>query len=497
LIVQSSQFSGQLRDPRKTSSEKIGNVTSTTSWIDLASALKASQTISQEISLDALLSKLMQIIAENAGADRAGLILNNSGSWEIVGWSDRDICDLSVNLFDQSNTLPHSIINTVKRTKKTLLINHVSENNTFSADPYLSENQPLSLVCTPIQNQGKLIGLLYLENNLTTDAFTPNRIEVLNLLTAQAAISIENARLYGQLEDYSRNLEAKVEQRTQELQANNLQLQQTLKQLQRTQAQLIQTEKMSSLGQMVAGMAHEINNPITFISGNIDHAREYVRDVFELVEIYQHNSPEEVIQEKLEEIEWEYLRDDLHKLFDSMQHGSDRIRKIILGLRNFSRLQEAELKQVDIHEGLENTLLIVQHRLKSHQPEIAIVKNYAQVPRIQCYANQLNQVFLNILSNAIDALTNSSAGQSPEIRLTTKLINRQTVRISIADNGPGISEEIRQKVFDPFFTTKPVGKGTGLGLSMSYQIITEQHQGNLQCISQPGEGTEFIIEIPV
>jgi predicted ATPase len=161
LIVQSSQFSGQLRDPRKTSSEKIGNVTSTTSWIDLASALKASQTISQEISLDALLSKLMQIIAENAGADRAGLILNNSGSWEIVGWSDRDICDLSVNLFDQSNTLPHSIINTVKRTKKTLLINHVSENNTFSADPYLSENQPLSLVCTPIQNQGKLIGLLY------------------------------------------------------------------------------------------------------------------------------------------------------------------------------------------------------------------------------------------------------------------------------------------------------------------------------------------------
>jgi two-component system NtrC family sensor kinase len=272
-------------------------------------------------------------------------------------------------------------------------------------------------------------------------------------------------------------------------------------QLKQAHLQLVQKEKMAFLGNLVAGMAHEINNPITFIAGNIGHAREYVQDLLDLIDVYAENLPDAnaAIEEKIEEIDLEYLREDLDKLFDSMHHGSDRIRKIILGLRNFSRLDEAELKEVDIHEGLENTLMILEHRFQAEdgRDEIAIVKQYGELPLIQCYANQLNQVFLNILSNAIDALTNSSAGQSPEIRLTTKLINRQTVRISIADNGPGISEEIRQKVFDPFFTTKPVGKGTGLGLSMSYQIITEQHQGKLQCISQPGQGTEFMIEIPV
>ena len=201
----------------------------------------------------------------------------------------------------------------------------------------------------------------------------------------------------------------------------------------------------------------------------------------------------------LEESELDFVKSDMEKILSSMETGSDRIRNIILGLRNFSRLDEAEMKRVDIHQGLDNTLMMVQHRLSAteNRAEIKTIENYGKLPKINCYASQLNQVFLNIIANAIDALTNSSAGKSPEIRLTTELMNRQTVRISIADNGPGMGENIRQKVFDPFFTTKPVGQGTGLGLSTSYQIITEQHGGHLHCISQPGVGTEFIIEIPV
>jgi predicted ATPase/signal transduction histidine kinase len=486
---------------RETSTHNLGTMTTVTSLFDLSSAIEAAQTISGEMSLDTLLSKLMEIVLENAGADKGALILHdshNSETWEIAIECDRSTCQLSNTPLDRTDNLPTSIINTVKRTQETVLINQLKKDPTFTADPYLISQPPKSLFCTPIQNQGQPIGILYLENKLTAKAFTPNRIEMLKLLAAQAAISIENARLYGRLEDYSHNLENQVQQRTKELQENNERLQNTLKQLQRTQAQLIQTEKMSSLGQMVAGMAHEINNPITFIAGNITHAREYVQDLLDLIDVYADNLPDAnaAIEEKIKEIELDYVRQDLQQIFSSMQTGSDRIRKIILGLRNFSRLDEAELKDVDIHEGLENTLLIVQHRLKSHQPEIAIVKNYGQIPRIQCYANQLNQVFLNILSNAIDALTTAAAEKPLEIRITTEMKDAKTVKISIGDNGQGMSENIRQKIFDPFFTTKPVGKGTGLGLSMSYQIITEQHRGQLNCISQPGQGTEFIIEIP-
>ncbi|NER36088.1 MAG: AAA family ATPase [Oscillatoria sp. SIO1A7] len=496
-ILQQSQYRPSPSNPGITT-QTLGTVTSNTSVLDLASAIKASQAISSEISLDALLSKLMGVVLENAGADKGALILNNEGNWVIAAICTNDSCQLSS---DQTKSLPTSIINTVKRTLKTVLINQLEKETTFAGDPYLSQEQPLSLCCTPILHIGKLIGILYLENRAIADAFTPDRIEVLNLLTAQAAISIENARLYSRLSDYSHNLEAQVEQRTEELQEKNLDLQETLVQLQRTQAQLIQTEKMSSLGQMVAGIAHEINNPISFISGNVGHAREYFQDVLELLRLYEEEWPNasEAIEEKMEEINLEFLRSDLAKLFDSMKNGSDRIRNIVLGLRNFSRLDEADRKQADIHEGLENTLTIVQHRLKAlgDRPEIAIVKNYGKLPLVNCYASQLNQVFLHILSNAIDVLSASYAGKSPEIRIATEMGDAQTIRIRIADNGPGMSARVCQKAFDPFFTTKPVGQGTGLGLSISYQIVTEQHGGQLHCISEPGVGTEFTLEIPV
>ncbi|NEO53407.1 MAG: AAA family ATPase [Okeania sp. SIO3B5] len=481
----------------------ISSITSKTSKnLDFYTIIKASQTISEEIELNTLLDKLMHILMENAGANKGTLVLNNSGNWEIPIQCLSGNYDSCITHFDDpTKSLPHTVINTVKQTQQTILINQFETETTFAGDPYLLENQPKSLLCTPIIKQGKFLALLLLENSLATGAFTPDRIKVLHLLMTQAAISIENARLYKNLEEYNSNLEVQVKNRTQALQEKNLDLQQTLLKLQHTQTQLIQTEKMSALGQMVGGIAHEINNPITFISSNITHARQYFHDLLELLDIYKQNSSSSnsVIEEKLEELEPEFLCEDLGKLFDSMQTGSDRISKIILGLRNFSRLDESDMKEVDIHEGLENTLMILQHRLKANHshPEIAIIKNYGKLPLVNCWASQLNQVFLQIISNAIDALTTSETGNYLEILITTEVRDAQIAIIRIADNGIGMSDIACQRVFEPFFTTKPIGQGTGLGLFISYQIVTDQHGGQLKCISQPGQGTEFIIEIPI
>ena len=279
----------------------------------------------------------------------------------------------------------------------------------------------------------------------------------------------------------------------------------TVQRLQLTQAQLIQTEKMSSLGQMVAGIAHEINNPVNFIHGNISHASKYVQNLVDVISIYQqeYNDSNSVVTEKASEIDLDFVLEDLPKLLNSIEVGTSRIRDIVLGLRNFSRLDEAEMKSVDIHEGIENTLMILQHRFKvndSH-PEIKIIKEYGQLPKITCYPSQLNQVFMNILSNGIDALEESQQKcqiiGNPTIRISTELIDSNTVRILIADNASGIEEKVLRKIFDPFFTTKPVGSGTGLGLSISYQIVVEKHKGQLVCNSKVGKGTEFLIDIPV
>ncbi|MBD2580192.1 PAS domain S-box protein [Oscillatoria sp. FACHB-1406] len=290
-------------------------------------------------------------------------------------------------------------------------------------------------------------------------------------------------------------------------QASNLE--QTLKQLRRTQMQLIQTEKMSSLGQLVAGVAHEINNPVNFIYGNLSHADNYVKDLLNLVDLYQREFPNSshIIQNKIERIDLEFLMYDLPNVLSSMKVGAERIRTIVTSLRNFSRMDEAEKKVVDIHEGIESTLLLLQNRLKTmgSYSDIRVYREYGYLPRVECYASHLNQAFMNIVTNAIDAieernerLSLEERQKSPgEIRIRTSQSQDAIVEIRIADNGLGIPESIQSRLFDPFFTTKRVGKGTGLGLAISYQIITEQHRGQLEFVSTPGEGTEFIIAIPI
>jgi len=279
-------------------------------------------------------------------------------------------------------------------------------------------------------------------------------------------------------------------------------LQKTLDELQQTQIKLFQSEKMSSLGQLVAGVAHEINNATSFIFGNISYAQEYTQNIIKLLQLYQKNYPNPVaeIQSFVEEIEMNFLLEDLPKLIKSMQVGADRICQIVLSLRNFSRLDEADIKAVDIHEGLDSTLMILGHLLKGkpNRPEIKIIKKYGDLPLVECFPGQLNQVFMNIIANAIDALEEAiTIILNPSINITTELTENNLVVISIVDNGMGIKQEAKQKLFDPFFTTKPIGKGTGMGLSISYKIITEKHNGSLECLSQLGKGAAFIITIPL
>ena len=293
-----------------------------------------------------------------------------------------------------------------------------------------------------------------------------------------------------------RNATRIMEERTQELH-------QALESLKQAQTHLVQGEKMSAVGQLVAGLAHEINNPVNFIHGNLSHVKEYTQDLLDFVQLYQKHYPNPVaeIQTRGEEIDLEFLQADFVKMLDSMKIGTDRIRELVISLRNFSRLDEGYSKPVDIHVGIDSTLLILQHRLKARPdfPAIQVIKNYGQLPQVECHPSQLNQVFMNILSNAIDALESSGVShhQQPTITIRTFIDSGDAIAISIADNGVGIPESILSQLFDPFFTTKPVGKGTGLGLSISHQIVTEKHGGKIECHSISGQGTEFVVEIPV
>lgn len=470
--------------------------------LDLATVMKASLAISSEIVLDKLLGSLMRISLENAGAQLGFLILVRDGKLLILAKASvfaEDVTMLPFTPLEECQDLPVTVINYVERTRSDLVLSNAATEGLFTADPYIAQHQLQSILCTPIVNRGKLIGILYLENNLTIGAFTPHRLEVLRLLSSQVAISLENALLYN-------SVEQKVQERTQELNEKNESLEQTLRELKLTQAQLIQTEKMSSLGQMVAGVAHEINNPVSFIYGNLTPAGEYVQDLLKLIELYQQHYPDpsDEIMDEIETIELEFLIEDLQKLLDSMKVGAERIRDIVLSLRNFSRLDEAEMKSVDIHQGIDSTVMLLQPRLRKEGGRLGIevIRNYGNLPLITCYASQLNQVFMNILTNAIDALllvrdSPENYQKKPAITIATEVTDRSSAIVRIGDTGPGMTTEVLHKIFDPFFTTKPVGSGTGLGLSICHSIVVSSHGGKLTCVSAPGEGSEFIIEIPI
>jgi two-component system, NtrC family, sensor kinase len=381
---------------------------------------------------------------------------------------------------------------------------------------FAQQLQPALIICDwvmPLVDGVEVCRQIKADSQLATTFFI--------LLTSREAIADRVAGLDAGADEFlskpidPRELQARVRaglrqyQLTQELSKTNQELSQAMQELQQTQAQLIQSEKMSSLGQMVAGMAHEINNPLTFIDGNLGHASNYIENLLDLIDIYQKYYPDShpEIQHKTQAIDLNFISQDLPKLLFSMKNGTKRIAQIVQDLRNFSRLDEAELKQVDLHQGIDNTLRILRHRLTP----IQLFKEYGKLNPIECYPRQLNQVFLNIITNAIDFLEESFvtshlslventevvANDKPTIWICTAVIEPDRVQVKIADNGPGMTEEVQQKLFDPFFTTKPIGKGTGMGLSISYQIVVEKHNGQLQCISTPGKGAEFIIEIPV
>jgi predicted ATPase/signal transduction histidine kinase len=489
--------------------------------LDVATVVKASQAISSEIVLDNLLDTFIEITIENAGAQRGVFLFKEEQNWIIRAEKTVDQMGTAVNAtYTPMNqrSLPVSMIHYVANTQERLILDDACDAPNFFADQYITVKKPRSVLCFPILKQDKLVSILYLENRLTAGAFTSDRCELLNVILTQLAISVENAQLYTSLQAYSRRLENS----SMELQVKNEALRQSelrerdraqaltesLEQLQHTQAQLIHTEKISSLGQLVAGVAHEVNNPVGFISGNLTYAEEYTQDLMELLALYRQAMPlpPDAIAEKIEDIDLEYLLQDFPKLLSSMRVGIQRIRDIMSSLRTFSRMDTNEKQPANIHNGIDSTLLILQHRIKakSYRPAIQIHKQYGDVPDVNCFAGQLNQVFMNLLANAIDAFddlnrdrTYAEIEADPNTISITTAIAHAWVTITIADNGPGIAPETQAKLFEPFFTTKEAGRGTGLGLSISRQIIEEQHGGRLTLKSTLGEGSRFTIQIPL
>ncbi|MEH2205116.1 MAG: AAA family ATPase [Nostoc sp.] len=587
--------------------------------LDLSAILRASQTLSATIQLDEFLQQLTQIILENAGADKCALFLPEDEKWQIRAITTLDSTSLKLEPLENNLNVPMALIQYVKNTASVVVIDDLKTNLPI-VDDYLIQHQPKSVICLPILNQGRLVGILYLENHLTSGVFTSDRILVLNFLCTQAAISLENARLYANLQQSEarfqkvadnvpgaiyqlhvtadnlasmpyissgcynlyevtaeeiiagkqnpRSLEhpddiAGIEQAMIEsaqnltpfvhewrliapsgivkwvqaasrpemqvdgaivwdglildisdrkaaeavVQQKSQQLEQAIEDLQKAQLQIVQSEKMSALGNLVAGVAHEINNPIGFIAGNVNEAKLGLEDIIEHLQLYRSGASTTEIEQHAQEIEIDYLLEDVPKMIKSMDVGCDRIKNISTSLRTFSRADKDYKVPFDIHEGIDSTILILKHRLKANEqhPAIEVITNYGNIPQVECFPGQLNQVFMNLLANAIDALEESNQGYSFDeieaninrIIITTSMHNDKYVKIQISDNGIGINDDVKKRIFEHLFTTKLVGKGTGLGLAIARQIIVEKHEGTLVVNSTFGQGSEFEITLPI
>ncbi|MBD2387084.1 trifunctional serine/threonine-protein kinase/ATP-binding protein/sensor histidine kinase [Cylindrospermum sp. FACHB-282] len=453
--------------------------------LDFTSLLKAAQAISSSLELNELIANLTRIILENSGAKKCALILPQEDTWQVKVITLMDIQTITTpQLLDNCPDIPVHLIHYVKNTQKTVVIDNCKTDIPGVIREYMLQYQPQSVLCTPMINQGNLVGILYLENQLTSGVFPRECLQVINLLSSQAAISLENARLYQQA-------------------------QRALQDLQQAQLKIVQSEKMSALGNLVAGVAHEMNNPLGFITATLEQAKPNVADILEHLKLYQAilPNPSEEILDHAEEMDLDYTSEDLPKMIDSMAIACDRLKNISTSLRTFSRADQDYKVPFNIHHGIDSTILILKHRLKSNdkRPAIEVMNTYGNLHPVECFPGQLNQVFMNILANAIDALDESSAGRSfseiknnpNQIIITTSMVDNNVVKISIADNGKGMSEAVKQKIFDHLFTTKTVGKGTGLGLAIARQIVVEKHRGIIEVNSRLGEGTEFIISLPI
>jgi len=613
-----------------TSTSSATSSSSISDSLDLKAILKASQAISSEIKLEKLLSSLLSLALENAGADKCVLALLRDDRLLIKGsiTKGRNPVVLQRIPVEESQDIPLKLIYKVKHNNQAVVLVNATADPTLANDPYIMRQQPKSILCSPILHQGKFMGILYLENSLAIGAFTSDRVELLNLLCAQAAISLENARLYEQAQQMLAELSASKarfqkladnlpgiiyqlclapdgsvsipyvspgcaalyevppqdflagitdfrmlqhpddrralneafihsaetltpfeqewriittsgtvkwvqaasrperqadgsivwdgvmmdisERKIAELafEQKSVELQQALHHLQNAQLQIVQSEKMSALGNLVAGVAHEMNNPLGFIAASLQETKPTIAELLEHLQLYQETFPNqsEQIIDHAEEIDLEYTLEDLPKIMDSMSAACERLKNISTSLRTFSRADRDYKVPFNIHEGIDSTILILKHRLKANdqRPAIEVITNYGNLPLIECFPGQLNQVFMNILANAIDALDESNVGRTfAEIKANLNRITVTTstadnlVKITIADNGKGMSEEVERKIFDHLFTTKAVGKGTGLGLAIARQIVVETHGGTIEVNSHQGEGTEFEIVLPV
>ncbi len=432
------------------------------------------QTLHERSLAEAELQEKMEILDRSSN----GIIIRdmndkitywNQGAEKIYSWTETEVMNQNI----------HSLLQTIFPTSQTEVMQQLLQDGTWNGELQHKTKDHQNIITfsrwtLQRDDQGNPVAILEINSNIT------------DRKAAEMALAYSEAKL----------------------REKATQLETTLVELKQTQAKVIQNEKMSSLGQLVGGVAHEINNPVNFIYGNLTHAEEYMQDLMNLLHLYQEKCPDSHpdIQEEIEAIDLEFIEEDFPKILQSMKTGAKRIEDIVVSLRNFSRMDEADLKEVNIHEGIDSTLMILQNRLTLADTctPINVIKNYGNLPKIECYPGRLNQVLMNLLINAIDAIQEKYSQPSlsvsketvPTIEISTELIENHQVRIRITDNGCGISEGTQDHLFDPFFTTKPVGKGTGLGLSISYQIITEKHQGNLYCNCQRSEGAEFIIEIP-